>query len=181
MVVTFVCTRGHAPHVACGRKTLQMYGFPMQTYGKTLRRHNFNSKVWIKNLCSNLHAHQILSPESIFKYPIIIFESFSFYLVYNFKQAPHTKQKKKMSGKQHIVGSHNERRQFWTNLVMVVTFMCTRGHAPHVVRGHETLQTYGFPIQTYGKLQSAITLILRCESKILLHHFSVLIKFCVHM
>ena len=31
----------------------------------------------------------------------------------------------------------------------------------------ETLQTHGFPVQTYGKLQSAVTLILRCESKFL--------------
>ena len=29
----------------------------------------------------------------------------------------------------------------------------------------ETLQTYGFPVQTYGKLQRAVTLFLRRESK----------------
>ena len=32
-------------HVARGRKTLQTYGFPIQTYGKTLKGRNFNSKV----------------------------------------------------------------------------------------------------------------------------------------
>ena len=36
----------------------------------------------------------------------------------------------------------------------------------HVARGRKTLQTYGFPIQTYGKLQSATTLIQRRESTI---------------
>ena len=29
----------------------------------------------------------------------------------------------------------------------------------------ETLQTHGFPVQTYGKLQRAVTSFLRCESK----------------
>ena len=38
-------TRGHAHHVERGRKTLQMHGFPIQTYGKTLKCNNFNSKV----------------------------------------------------------------------------------------------------------------------------------------
>ena len=49
MVVTFIRTRGHAHHVERGRKTLQMHGFPIQTYGKTLKCNNFNSKAWIKN------------------------------------------------------------------------------------------------------------------------------------
>ena len=31
-------------HIARGRKTLQMYGFPIQTYGKTSKCHNFNSE-----------------------------------------------------------------------------------------------------------------------------------------
>ena len=36
----------------------------------------------------------------------------------------------------------------------------------HVARGRKTLQTYGFPIQTYGKtLKGPATLILRRESK----------------
>ena len=26
--------RGHSPHIAHGRETLQMHGFPMQTFGK---------------------------------------------------------------------------------------------------------------------------------------------------
>ena len=29
MVVTFICARDHTPHVARGRETLQMYGFPV--------------------------------------------------------------------------------------------------------------------------------------------------------
>ena len=32
-------------HVAHGRKTLQTYGFPPQTYGKTLGGHISNSKA----------------------------------------------------------------------------------------------------------------------------------------
>ena len=30
-------------HVARGRKTLQMHGFPIQTYGKTLKCNNFKA------------------------------------------------------------------------------------------------------------------------------------------
>ena len=37
--------RSPAPHVARGRKTLQMRGFPIQTYGEILNSRNFNSKV----------------------------------------------------------------------------------------------------------------------------------------
>ena len=43
--VMVVCGRGHAYHVVCGHITLQTYGFPIQTYGKTSKCHNFNSKV----------------------------------------------------------------------------------------------------------------------------------------
>ena len=53
-IVTFMYARSHAPHVARGRKTLQMHGFPIQTCGETSKHHNFNSKVWIKIL-----LHQI--------------------------------------------------------------------------------------------------------------------------
>ena len=35
-------THGHAHHVEHGRKTLQMHGFPIQTYGKHSRGHIFN-------------------------------------------------------------------------------------------------------------------------------------------
>ena len=50
---------------------------------------------------------------------------------------------------------------------MVVTFVCARDRTPHVERGRKPLQTYGFPVQIYmGKLQRAVILILRCESKI---------------
>ena len=48
---------------------------------------------------------------------------------------------------------------------MVVTFMCARGPAPHVARGRKTLQMHGFLYKHMGKLQRAITLILRRESK----------------
>ena len=34
---------------------------------------------------------------------------------------------------------------------MVVKFICARDHTPHVARGRKTLQTYGFPVHTYGK------------------------------
>ena len=47
----------------------------------------------------------------------------------------------------------------------VVTFMCTRGPAPHVARGWKTLQMHGFLYEYMGKLQRAVTLILRCELK----------------
>ena len=41
-VVTFIYTRGHVAHE---RKTLQIHGFPIQTYGKHVRGYIFNSKV----------------------------------------------------------------------------------------------------------------------------------------
>ena len=47
----------------------------------------------------------------------------------------------------------------------VVTFMCARGPDPHVARGWKTLQMHGFLYEHMGKLQTVITLILRCESK----------------
>ena len=50
--------------------------------------------------------------------------------------------------------------------VKVVTFMCARGPAPHVARGRKTLQMHGFLYKHMGKLQMAVTLILRRESKI---------------
>ena len=48
---------------------------------------------------------------------------------------------------------------------MVVTLMCARGPAPHVARGRKTLQMHGFLYKHMGKLQRAVTLILRRESK----------------
>ena len=45
----------------------------------------------------------------------------------------------------------------------------------HVVRGQKTLQMYGFPVQTYGKIQSAIILIQRRESKMPAVKYRVLI------
>ena len=44
--------------------------------------------------------------------------------------------------------------------------MCARDPAPHVERGQKTLQLHGFLYKHMGKLQRAITLILRRESKI---------------
>ena len=49
---------------------------------------------------------------------------------------------------------------------MVVTLMCARGPTPHVERGRRTLQLHGFLYKHMGKLQRAVTLILRRESKI---------------
>ena len=40
MVVTSICARG--------RKTLQIHGFPIQTYGKTLKCNNFNQEYIIE-------------------------------------------------------------------------------------------------------------------------------------
>ena len=48
MVVTVIGVRG--------RKTLQMQGFPVQTYGKSSKCHNFNSKVWIKILSGQISS-----------------------------------------------------------------------------------------------------------------------------
>ena len=45
-----ILTCGHAHHVERGHKTLQMCGFPIQTYGKTLKCNNFNSDVNQKSL-----------------------------------------------------------------------------------------------------------------------------------
>ena len=44
-VIMLMCSRGSISHVVCGQKTLQMHGFHIQTYEKTLKCHNFNSKV----------------------------------------------------------------------------------------------------------------------------------------
>ena len=55
---------------------------------------------------------------------------------------------------------------FVKKLVKVVTLMCARGPAPHVARGRKTLQLHGFLYKHMGKLQRAVTLILRRESKI---------------
>ena len=46
----------------------------------------------------------------------------------------------------YIVGSHSEPDTNSANRVMVVTFMCMRGHAPRVAHWRETLQTYGLNI-----------------------------------
>ena len=48
VVVTFIRMRVHAHHIERRHKTLQMHGFPIQTW-KTLKCNNFNSKASIKN------------------------------------------------------------------------------------------------------------------------------------
>ena len=67
-----------------------------------------------------------------------------------------------------IVQPYNASRcpilQFWANWVHVIT--CAHRHAHSHSMWAETSRTHGFPIQTYGKLQSAITLIQRHESTI---------------
>ena len=55
MVVTLMCARGSAPHVARGRKTLKRHGF-LYKHGKTSKGHNFNCKVWIKNLSGQISS-----------------------------------------------------------------------------------------------------------------------------
>ena len=49
---------------------------------------------------------------------------------------------------------------------MVVTFMCARGPAPHVARGQKHCKHMASLYKHMGKLQRAVTLIVRCESKI---------------
>ena len=57
--------------------------------------------------------------------------------------------------------------QFCQKLVKVVTFMCARGPAPHVARGRKHCKRMASLYKHMGKLQRAVTLILRCESKFL--------------
>ena len=52
---------------------------------------------------------------------------------------------------------------FVQKLVKVVTFMCARDPAPHVARGRKHCTSL---YKHMGKLQRAVTLIVRCESKI---------------
>ena len=47
MVVTLLCARGPAPHVAWAENIANAW-LPIQTYGVTSKGRNFNSKVWIK-------------------------------------------------------------------------------------------------------------------------------------
>ena len=54
---------------------------------------------------------------------------------------------------------------FVKKLVKVVTFMCARGPAPHVARGRKHCKRMASLYKHMGKLQRAVTLILRRESK----------------
>ena len=56
---------------------------------------------------------------------------------------------------------------FVKKLVKVVTFMCARGPAPHVARGRKHCKHMASLYKHMGKLQRAVTLILRRESKFL--------------
>ena len=49
-VVMYTCAR------SAWAEILQMHGFPVQTYGKTSKCHNFNSKVWIKILSGQISS-----------------------------------------------------------------------------------------------------------------------------
>ena len=70
-----------------------------------------------------------------------------------------------------IVEPYNASRQpkfqFCQKVGKVVTFMCARGPAPHVVRGRKHCKRVASLYKHMGKLQRAVTLILRCESKFL--------------
>ena len=86
-----------------------------------------------------------------------------------------TKQKKKIVQKSPynragcIVEPYNASRQpkfqFCPKLVKVVTFMCARGPAPHVARGRKHCKRMASLYKHMGKLQRAVTLIQRRESK----------------
>ena len=70
-----------------------------------------------------------------------------------------------------IVEPYNASRQpkfqFCQKLVKVVTFMCARDPAPHVARGRKHCKHMASLYKhNMGKLQRAVTLIVRCESKI---------------
>ena len=68
-----------------------------------------------------------------------------------------------------IVEPYNASRQpkfnFVKKLVKVVKFMCARGPAPHVMRGRKHCKRMASLYKHMGKLQRAVTLILRRESK----------------
>ena len=55
---------------------------------------------------------------------------------------------------------------FVQKLVKVVTFISARGPAPHVARGRKHCKRMASLYKHMGKLQRAVTLIVRCESKI---------------
>ena len=63
--------------------------------------------------------------------------------------------------------SRQPKFQFCPKLVKIVTFMCARGPAPHVARGRKHCKRMASLYKHMGKLQRAVTLILRCESKFL--------------
>ena len=77
-----------------------------------------------------------------------------------FKRTPHTKQEKIVRKTAHSRVTQTPIVQFWVNSVMVVTLMCTRGHAPQrsACTWAWNIAKYGFSVQTYGEnLQRAVT------------------------
>ena len=79
-------------------------------------------------------------------------------------------QKPPYNGAGCIVEPYNASRQpkfqfCQKKLVKVVTFMCARGPAPHVARGRKHCKRMASLYKHMGKLQRAVTLILRRESK----------------
>ena len=97
-----------------------------------------------------------------------------FYLVCN-RDHTHSKQKKivwknLIEQLECTVEPYNASKclilHYWANRVKVVTYMCTRNPAHHVARGRKHCKCMASLYKhNMGKLQSAITLILRCESK----------------
>ena len=100
-----------------------------------------------------------------------------FFIFFFFQGDLNTKQKKKIVQKppynragcivQPYSASRQPKFQFCQKLVKVVTFMCARGPAPHVARGRKHCKRMASLYKHMGKLQRAVTLILRRESKFL--------------
>ena len=149
-------------HVPRGRKTLQTHGFLIQTYGKHSRGHTSYLKVKIKipfgqiaSFCSSiLHADIksfVWSASQGCKHYITL-------LVCNLKQ-PHTKQKKKTS-RNHVEQPGPYFASRWSKRMRFVN----NAHLRTV--GGKHCKCMASTYKPMGKLQRAITLVLRCESKI---------------
>ena len=98
-VVTFMCPRSPAPHVARGwEKTLHLHGFPVQTYGKTSKDRNFNSKAWIKffQVKSTFDPFCVPVQKLYPKCPQFPHELTIIFSTKCVARGPHTKQKKRI-------------------------------------------------------------------------------------
>ena len=69
--------------------------------------------------------------------------------------------------------------QFCANRVMVVTYMCARGHAYSRSAWAENIANAWLPYTNMENTLGGISLIRRCQSKIRNDHFSMLVLFCV--